>query len=431
MHAKPVHEDEHLLVLQKPPGLPASSLAPTWQLAYAPPPDASGLAVFVRTSAHRTALESELASTVLESVTPRVKPSPPLTVPSTFRHAPSLTLTHPTTRTRLDFTSPPPPSHTAASQNLPAAHLAILRAHDRRSPLHTSTTTDSYRLANAASDGLPGHLIDRLADTYLISHRGALHASLLQALTDTLSPARIYAKELRRDVRTTSTSPRLLSGPAAPSRFPIRENNLTYLASLEEGYSFGLFLDQRDTRQHLLTTTPKACEVLNVFAYTCAFSLACAAAGARTTSLDLSKRYLDWGRDNFSANDLDPTQHDWIFGDAFDWLRRLAKKKRTFDLVILDPPTFSTTKTTGPWSAERDYGRLARLAIPLVKPGGTLLASTNASTLTPSNFHQTLTDALRELRRTASAVTQTTQPFDFPSSPAEPAYLKIWRAVLS
>ena len=93
--------------------------------------------------------------------------------------------------------------------------------------------------------------------------------------------------------------------------------------------------------------------MLNVFAYTCAFSLCAAAAGARATSLDLSRRYLDWGRANFEANGIDPAPHDWIFGDAFDWLRRLAKKGRAFDVVVLDPPTFSTAKgeSSGPHDA--------------------------------------------------------------------------------
>src|SRR3984957_5370116 len=122
--------------------------------------------------------------------------------------------------------------------------------------------------------------------------------------------------------------------------------------SFTEGYSVGLFLDQRDNRRRFLANHVAAdfplfpggaagAEVLYTFAYPCGFSVCAAKSGARTTSLDLSKKYLDWGKRNFALNGLETSAHDFIFGDAFDWMRRLAKKNRRFDAIILDPPTFS------------------------------------------------------------------------------------------
>ena len=107
--------------------------------------------------------------------------------------------------------------------------------------------------------------------------------------------------------------------------------------------------------------------------------MAAARAGARTTSLDLSKKYLEWGKRNFALNNLDPTPHDFIYGDAFNWLKRLAKMGRRFDVVILDPPTFSQSKESGVFRAEKDYGKLVAAALPLIKAGGVLFASTNAA----------------------------------------------------
>ena len=109
-------------------------------------------------------------------------------------------------------------------------------------------------------------------------------------------------------------------------------------------------------------------EVLNCFAYTCAFSVCAALGGARATSLDLSRKYLDWGRRNFELNGLDPAAHDFIYGDVFDWLKRLAKKGRSFDVILLDPPTFSRSPGRGDFRAETDYGRLVSLALPLLRP---------------------------------------------------------------
>ena len=120
---------------------------------------------------------------------------------------------------------------------------------------------------------------------------------------------------------------------------------------------------------------------MNCFAYTCGFSLCAAKAGARTTSLDLSKKYLEWGKRNFALNGLDPAAHDFIYGDAFDWLRRLAKKSRAFDAMVLDPPTFSQSKEHGTFRAEKDYSKLVTAALPVLKPGGILFASTNAAGL--------------------------------------------------
>jgi 23S rRNA (cytosine1962-C5)-methyltransferase len=171
-------------------------------------------------------------------------------------------------------------------------------------------------------------------------------------------------------------------------------------------------------------------EILNVFAYTCGFSVCAARAGAHTTSLDLSKKYLEWGRRNFTLNGLDPAAHDFIYGDAFDWLRRLAKKGRTFDVVILDPPTFSQSKEGGAFRAEKNFGQLVQAALPLVKADGTLFASTNAAGLEPEIFLATVADAVTESGRRITRQHYVPQPPDFPISRAEPGYLKtLWLRV--
>ena len=208
--------------------------------------------------------------------------------------------------------------------------------------------------------------------------------------------------------------------------------------SLNEGYSVGLFLDQRDNRRRLLTghvaagfelyePTPAGSEapiVLNAFAYTCGFSVCAAKAGARTTSLDLSKKYLEWGKRNFVLNGLVPAEHDFIFGDVFDWLRRFAKKRRAFDVILLDPPTFSQSKESGVFRAEKDYGKLVELALPLLKPAGVLFASTNAAEWSPENFLAALKRAVQAARRTVLNLHYAAQPPDFPISRGESAHLK-------
>jgi 23S rRNA (cytosine1962-C5)-methyltransferase len=216
------------------------------------------------------------------------------------------------------------------------------------------------------------------------------------------------------------------------------ENGIGYELSFGEGYSCGLFLDQRDNRRRLLRGHVAAdfalpgrsgakAEVLNAFAYTCGFSVCAAKAGARVTSLDLSKKYLDWGRRNFTLNGLDPSAVDFIYGDAFDWLRRLARKGRLFDVVVLDPPTFSKSKEYGIFRVEKDYLELVTAGLRLLRSGGVLLACANANDWAVPKFLTTVESAIQGANRGILQRHYVPQPPDFPICQAEPAYLKtVW-----
>jgi 23S rRNA (cytosine1962-C5)-methyltransferase len=301
--------------------------------------------------------------------------------------------------------------------------------------------TTACRLLHGASDGWPGWYVDRLGSHLCSQSENALSSAQrdwLASLVQTCGAEGAYHKTLVRQIRQTASSevaPLCVMGVPAPDRAVIRENGLLYGIRFTEGYSVGLFLDQRDNRRRLLSKNAGGdfpllppgtmhFAVLNTFAYTCGFSVCAAAAGAATTSLDLSPKYLEWGRDNFRLNGLDPGAHEFLHGDIFDWLKRLAKKKRQFDLVILDPPTFSSSKAGGVFRADRDYGALAEAAMAVLRPGGVLLASTNAAKLEPKRFLQSILDAAGARRRTVLQQRYFPQPPDFPISREEPAYLK-------
>jgi 23S rRNA (cytosine1962-C5)-methyltransferase len=244
--------------------------------------------------------------------------------------------------------------------------------------------------------------------------------ALVQWQTEKTGELKLEAKTVHEQIVTRQRRTPPVGPPV--QRFPILENGLTYLINFGEGLASGLFLDQRENRRRLLTGKLAGKRVLNCFAYTCAFSVAAAKAGALTTSVDLSRKYLDWGKDNFRANDLDPAGHDFIFGDVFEWLKRFAKRGQTWDVVLLDPPTFSTTKKGRAFRAERDYLELAKLAATLVTPGGTLFCSTNQRGFAPEEFERTI----RQCGRTIKALEYETVPFDF--LPAD--YLKTLWATL-
>ena len=345
-----------------------------------------------------------------------------------FLHAAEIEFAHPATGEPVKFFAPTD----FEAEPRRALRTAIIEP----------AATNAFRVINGASDGWPGWFVEKLGDYLLSQAEAALdgrQSEELSRLAKVFAIRGVYHKNLSRQVRRTTTaevSPQLVCGEAAPARFEILENGIRYEMSFDEGYSVGLFLDQRDNRRRLLTghvaadfpQLPSAnSQLLNCFAYTCGFSVCAAKAGARTTSLDLSKKYLEWGRRNFALNGLDPAAHDFIYGDAFDWLRRLAKKGRVFDAIVLDPPTFSQSKETGVFRVEKNFGDLVSAALPVLKPGGVLLASTNAADWPPEKFLASVDFAVRAARRKILKQHYVPQPPDFPVSRAEPAYLKtVW-----
>jgi 23S rRNA (cytosine1962-C5)-methyltransferase len=349
-------------------------------------------------------------------------------------HASTLTLRHPASGEPMTWSAPV--DFTADARGL------------LRTALIDPERTNAYRLIHGASDGWPGWYVDRLGD-YLLS-QGAQPATAaqteeLERLAQKLLARGAYHKLLTRQVGKVSGlegAPQLVLGEPAPAHFSIRENGVPFELRLAEGYSAGLFLDQRDNRRRLLTGYVAAdfpllrslsegqaasFRVLNAFSYTCGFSVCAARGGACATSLDLSRKYLEWGKSNFALSQMDPAAHEFIVGDVLDWLRRLAKRPRLFEVVLLDPPTFSRSKLSGVFRAEKDYGKLVQAAAPLLAPGGVLFASTNAAGWAPEAFLAVVKAAIHSAGRRIVHEHYVPQPPDCPIARAEPAYLKtVW-----
>ncbi len=290
--------------------------------------------------------------------------------------------------------------------------------------------TNSFRMINGASDGFPGWHLERLGDFLLSQSEVGLTEQQREFLEQWGGGRGVYHKVTTRHVRGTQpveASPKHVMGIVAKGAFSVLENGVKFELNFAEGYSTGLFLDQRDNRRRLLRMELQGSEVLNTFAYTCGFSVCSALAGARVTSVDLSRKYLDWGRRNFVLNGIDAEKHDFIFGDYFDWMKRFAKKGRKFDVVLLDPPTFSQAKESGVFRVEKDYGKLVKLALGVLKPDGTLFASSNSARWEPEDFLAQIRGAVSGEKRKILSEQYFPQPPDFPISREEPAYLKtVW-----
>ena len=257
--------------------------------------------------------------------------------------------------------------------------LATALAQRRRAGLPCAETT-VCRLVDGDGDGLPGIFIDDFDGHWLVQTQDVPWPARLERESGWRS---LWWKRLDQHAKE---SPRWMAGEEAPGTFTVRELGLAYEIDFRAGYSQGLFMDQRVQKARVAALVQPGQRVLNLFSYTCAFSVIAASRGAVTTSVDLSRTFLEWGKRNFALNGLDPKEHFFAKGDAADWLRQFAAKGRTWHGIVLDPPTFSRNDEGGIFRVERDFHTLVAAGLRVLEPGGWLLCSTNCRALSDQSF---------------------------------------------
>lgn len=286
-----------------------------------------------------------------------------------------------------------------APLRLDAFSQALDEALGRRSALLAAPDVTAYRVLDGRGDGVPGLSLDRYGPAAVLNvyedaglaHEqvtAAAHAILARMSSTGLEA--VYVKEFARDRsrlggrapdEVRNAAPR--AGVAQPSALEVREYDSRFEVRIYDGLSTGLFLDHRDHRRALAERRPA--RVLNLFAYTCAFAVPLVARGAIVTNVDVSARYLDWGRRNLVLNGLDVSASRFRRMDAFAYLAFAARHPdERFDLVILDPPTFAAgdrPRGVKPWKAADDYPELVRAAVRVIAPGGLIFAASNTREL--------------------------------------------------
>ena len=298
-----------------------------------------------------------------------------------------------------------------------------------------SDQTTAYRLANGESDGFPGLVADRYADTLVIKLYSEAFAPWTGDIADAFFAANPELKHcvvrLSRALEDSPVVRRFFPEPAViftaePDKFanPVRfqENGLTFEADVIRGQKTGFFLDQRDNRARVGTMSAGR-NVLNVFSFSGGFSLYAARGGASSVcSVDADKHAIAACDRHFELNSAHPNvkkcRHEGVVGDAFEVMQAMAREKRRFGLVIVDPPSFAKS------AAEHDralhsYARLATLADSLLKPGGTLVFASCSSRVSADDLFPVVLahTHVRELARTGHAA-------DHPALFPESSYLK-------
>jgi 23S rRNA (cytosine1962-C5)-methyltransferase len=267
---------------------------------------------------------------------------------------------------------------------------------EHRRQLQGSGTTDAMRLIHGESDGLPGVVADRYADTVVVQLLAAgaerWREAIVAALAALPGIARVWERS-DADVRALEgLEPRvgLLRGTPLAGPLVIGEHGLKFAVEVQMGHKTGFYLDQRDNRLRLRALA-KNCDVLDCFCYTGGFALNAQAGGARSvTAVESSALALEHARANATANGCAYTE--WVEGDVFQVLRRMRDQGRQFDLIVLDPPKFAPTAAHAD-KAARAYKDINLLAFKLLRPGGALMTFSCSGGVTADLFQKIVAGA--------------------------------------
>ncbi len=287
----------------------------------------------------------------------------------------------------------------------------------------------AYRIVNAESDRIPGLVVDRYGD-FLVAQFLTLgvelqKATIAQLLDELLAPRGIYERsdvDVRKKEGLALVSG-LLRGEEPPERIEICENGCKFLVEVKSGHKTGFYLDQRENRARAEGYMKG--EVLNAFAYTGAFGVYAARAGAvRVLNLDASAGSLDLARANFALNGCEP-KAEFAAADAFERLRELRRSEERFDAVVLDPPKF--VYSAGQMErALRGYKDINLLGFQLLRPNGHLITFSCSGLVGPELFQKVVFGALADAGRDGQIVAKLSQAADHPIllSFPEAEYLK-------
>lgn len=297
----------------------------------------------------------------------------------------------------------------------------ILDASEVRKQFINESTTNAYRIINSESDGLPGLIVDRYANFLVCQFLSAgaefNKEAIVGMLDDIFKPPGIFE---RSDVEVRTKEglqpvKGLLKGTIPDDLIEVQENGFKFLVDIKNGHKTGFYLDQRDNRL-LVSEFAKGKNVLNCFSYTGGFSVYALAAGAnKVTQIEASSSAIELSLKNIELNNLNSSLLESINGDVFEVLRKFRDERKTFDVIILDPPKF-TESASQIQKASRGYKDINLLAIKLLNPGGILFTFSCSGHISSELFQKIVADAALDSGREVKILKQLTQSSDHPVS---------------
>ena len=284
--------------------------------------------------------------------------------------------------------------------------------------------TDAHRLCT-----IEHGWVERFGSDVLISFKSVLAREQLleelQIFADSVPfpVRRVFARFIRRESERREPPALVVGDPSESLQTVATECHLKFSIDFGTGYSPGLFLDQRENRRYVRHIEPR--RLLNCFAYTCSFSVCAACNGASTLNIDLSKKNLARGRENFALNNLSTIDHRFITDDVRSVLPRLARRGEKFDAIILDPPTFSRSPGGKTFQVQHDFETLLISGLAVAERNAHVLVSTNCSALGERALEVMARYCLKETRRAATFQ----RPLTLPDFPPRAGASSIWLAL--
>jgi len=259
---------------------------------------------------------------------------------------------------------------------------------EKRSAYYQDDLTTAFRLFNQEGDGFGGLTVDLYGDyaafswynSYVYQIRKVISEAFRQVFPEVLGA---YEKIRFKGLDYESAH---VYGQEAPDFFTVLENGVLYQVFMNDGLMTGIFLDQHEVRGSLVDGLAMGKSLLNMFSYTAAFSVAAAMGGAsQTTSVDLAKRSRELSQAHFQANGISTDDHRFIVMDVFEYFKYAKRKGLTYDVIVLDPPSFARNKKQT-FSVAKDYHKLISQSLEILNPGGIIIASTNAANVSRQKF---------------------------------------------
>ncbi|CJI04137.1 class I SAM-dependent rRNA methyltransferase [Streptococcus pneumoniae] len=262
------------------------------------------------------------------------------------------------------------------------------KAKEKRNAYYQDDLTTAFRLFNQEGDGFGGLTVDLYGDYAVFSWYNSYVYQIRQTISEAFRqvfPEVLGAYEKIRFKGLDYESAHVY-GQEAPDFFTVLENGVLYQVFMNDGLMTGIFLDQHEVRGSLVDGLARGKSLLNMFSYTAAFSVAAAMGGAsETTSVDLAKRSRELSEAHFQVNGLSTDKHRFFVMDVFDYFKYAKRKGLSYDVIVLDPPSFARHKKRT-FSVAKDYHKLISQSLEIVNPGGIIIASTNAANLSLQKF---------------------------------------------
>jgi 23S rRNA (cytosine1962-C5)-methyltransferase len=290
---------------------------------------------------------------------------------------------------------------------------ALEKAWERRSDLRGHAT--AFRLLNGAASGTPGLIVDMFAE-YLVVYAydkdmRSLYGDFEDVLAKVTGAKGIALKDRSEKGEEGREEGRKLFG-TVPETAEVREGPLRFRVHLQHPRNVGLFLDTRLLRESLITSCRRH-DVLNLFSYSCSLGIAAAYNNqGSVVNVDISGRYLGWGKENLTINGMSADKAKFVTMDSEKYLDWAAKKSQSYDVVILDPPSFSRSKG-GVFAFDEDYFRLLGKGVKVLRPGGRIYALTNYGGISADRFRSSMEETLAAAGAGDAAIRRLGLPEDF------------------